>query len=186
MKILIQDIETTYFLDKGGSIIEIGIVELNLQNGEIKEIFNSLLKESILTQKHRKPPFGWIFNNSDLTVEMVRNAPPAEEILPIVQTIINTYTNGCTAYNNDFDFSFLEDRGIKFPKKLPCPMKLCTPILKLKNSFHPNDYKWPSVEEAYKYFFPEIKYIEKHRGADDAKHEAEIVYKLYKMGIFKI
>ena len=186
MKILILDIETTYFLDKGGSIIEIGIVELNLDNGEIKEIFNSLLKESILTQKHRKPPFGWIFNNSDITPDMVRNAPPAEEILPVVQTIIDTYQDGCTAYNNDFDFSFLEDRNIKFPKKLPCPMKLCTPILKLPKRNGKAGYKWPSVEEAYKYFFPESKYIEAHRGADDAKHEAEIVYKLYKMGVFKV
>jgi len=129
---------------------------------------------------------GWIFRNSDLTPEMVRNAVPASPVLNIVQGIINEYPAGATAYNNDFDFSYLESREIKFPKKLPDPMKLCTPILKLKNSFHPSDYKWPSVEEAYRFFFPESKYIEKHRGADDAKHEAEIVYKLYQMGIFKI
>jgi DNA polymerase-3 subunit epsilon len=42
------------------------------------------------------------------------------------------------------------------------------------------------VEEAFKFFFPESQYIEAHRGADDAKHEAMIVYELYKLGIFKI
>jgi len=185
-KILILDIETTGFLEDKGSIVEIGIVELNLSNGEIKEIFNSLLKESILTQKHRKPPFGWIFENSDITVEMVRNAPPAKEILPVVQTIINIYQDGCTAYNNGFDFGYLEDRSIKFPKKLPCPMKLSTSICKIPNRNGRAGYKWPSVEEAYKFFIPESKYIEAHRGADDAKHEAEIVYELYKMGVFKV
>ena len=34
-KILILDIETTGFLNQGGSIVEIGIVELNLDTGEI-------------------------------------------------------------------------------------------------------------------------------------------------------
>jgi DNA polymerase-3 subunit epsilon len=46
--------------------------------------------------------------------------------------------------------------------------------------------KWPSVMEAYKFFFPESKYIEQHRGADDAFYEADIVQKLYEMSIFKI
>ena len=132
-KILILDIETTGFLNQNGSIIEIGMVELNLDNGEIKTVYDSLLK-----------------------------------------------------YNNNFDFSFLESRGIEFPKKLPDPMKLLTDIMKLPNNNGYNNYKWPSVEEAYKYLFPESNYIEKHRGADDAKHEAEIIYKLYEMGIFKI
>ena len=45
--------------------------------------------------------------------------------------------------------------------------------------------KRPNVEESYKYFFPESNYIEKHRGANDAFYEAQIVYELYKIGVFK-
>lgn len=185
-EILILDIETTYFLQKGGSIIEIGIVSLDLDSGKIKEIFASLLREKILTGKHREKPFGWIFDNSDITHEMVRHAPNAEGVLKNVQGIINDFPFGCTAYNNQFDFGFLKNRGIKFKKELPCPMKLSTGVCKIPNRNGYSGYKWPSCEEAYKFFFPGSEYSEKHRGLDDAKHEAEIVYKLYKDGIFKI
>jgi DNA polymerase-3 subunit epsilon len=43
--ILVVDIETTGFLNQGGLIIEIGIVKLNLENGEISPAFNSLIRE---------------------------------------------------------------------------------------------------------------------------------------------
>jgi len=145
-KILILDIETTGFQKQGGSIVEIGIVELNLDNGEVNEVFSSLLKEDILTERHRRPPLGWIFNNSDLTPEMVRNAPQAEGVLANVQEILDNYPLGCTAYNNKFDFGFLEDRGLKI-NKLPCPMLLSTSICKIPGKR--SGFKWPSVEEAF-------------------------------------
>ncbi len=184
-KILIIDIETTGFLNKGGSIVEIGAVELDLRNGQIKEVFSSLCREKILTEKHRKHPFGWIFENSDLKIDDVRNAPYFESVKNDFQEIINKYPLGVTAFNNDFDFGFLEDRGINFPIKLGCPMKISTDICKIP---HQNrmGYKWPKVEEAFYFFFPGIDYKEKHRGADDAHHEAMIVYELFKMGKFKI
>jgi len=182
-KILILDIETTGFLNQGGSIVEIGIVDLDLDTGEINEVFNSCLREDILSAKHREEPFGRIFRNSDLTIEEVRKAPIAFHVLAVVQGILDTYSLGCTAYNNDFDFGFLEDRGIKIIK-LPCPMKLSTDICKIPGKY--GKYKWPSCEEAFHFFYPEINYVEKHRGLDDAKHEAMIVYKLYQMGVFKL
>lgn len=185
MEILILDIETTGFQNQGGSIVEVGIVSLDLNTGEIKEVFDSLLREDCLTARHREHPMGWIFKNSDLTVEAVRNAPPATEVLLEVQEVIEAYPYGCTAYNNQFDFGFLESRGIKI-KKLPCPMKLSTDICRVPAQGGRRGFKWPSVEEAFKFFFPEIEYKEKHRGLDDAKHEAMIVYELYKRGVFKL
>lgn len=184
-KILILDIETTGFLNQGGSIVEIGIVELDLDTGEIKEVFESLVREKILTGKHREEPFGWIFRNSDLTVEAVRNAPGAEKVFMEVQDILDKYPLGCTAFNNRFDFDFLKSRGLKI-KALPCPMILSTDICRLPNRNGHSGYKWPKVEEAFKYFYPDIEYIEKHRGLDDAKHEAMIVYSLYELGVFKL
>ena len=47
-------------------------------------------------------------------------------------------------------------------------------------------YKWPKVQEAYDFLFGETAYVEEHRGADDAYHEADIVYELYLRGVFKI
>lgn len=176
-KILVVDIETTGFMEDNGSIVEIGAVELDLDTGKIKEVFNSLCREKILTAKHRD---AWIFKNSDLTVEEVRNAPPFEEVAARFQELVDRYPKGITAFNRLFDFTFLISRGIRLPRHLPCPMHVATDICKLPGKF--GDYKWPKVEEAFAHLYPDIPYKEKHRGADDAKHEAMIVYKLYTMG----
>jgi len=182
-KILILDIETTGFIQQGGKIVEVGIVELDLSNGIRKIIFDSVCWETGLTEKEVDE--SWIVKNSDLTKEAIRNSKNLKVLQPEIQSILNSYHLGATAFNNAFDFGFLENRGFVFPKKLPCPMKISTDICKIPHPKH-SGYKWPKVEEAHKYFFGDVGYIEKHRGADDAFFEAEIVHKLYELGIFKI
>ena len=182
-KILIIDIETTGFINKGGKIVEVGIVELDLDNGKRKIIFDNTTYEKDCTEKEIEN--SWIVQNTSLTTEEIFAGLRFIDLKPIVQSLINTYPLGTTAYNNVFDFKFLESRDIEFPKKLPCPMLLSTNVCKIKNK-NRGGYKWPKVQEAYDYFFGKTDYIEEHRGADDAMHEAEIVYELYKRGIFKL
>lgn len=183
MNILVIDIETTDFLERGGKIVEIGIVELNLLNGDRKIIFNEVCHERPITRKEVED--AWILKNSDLTLEAIQHSKQLIHLQPDIQRILDEYHHGATAFNNAFDFGFMENRGFSFPKKLGCPMKLSTDICKIP---HPNGrgYKWPKVEEAHKHFFGDVGYVEKHRGADDAFYEAEIVYKLYQLGIFKL
>lgn len=181
-KILIIDIETTGFLQQGGRIVEIGIVELDLSNGDKKTLFDEVCHEKGMTLRDIEN--SWIVQNSTLTVEEVRHSRSIEAMKNEVQNIINSYPLGATAFNNKFDFDFLESRGFEFVKKLDCPMKLSTNIIRLPSPR--GGYKWPKVQEAYDYFFGKTDYVETHRGADDAYHEADIVYKLYKTNIFKI
>jgi len=181
-KILVLDLETTGFLNENGKIVEIGIVELNLDNGEKKIIYNQVCHEKGITLSDVEK--SWIVQNSDLNVEQIKYSPSLDRIKPTVQMILNDYPLGSTAFNNSFDFGFMENRGFIFPKKLDCPMKLSTDICKIPSPR--GGYKWPKVQEAYDFFFGKTDYIEKHRGADDAFHEAEIIYELYKRGIFKL
>lgn len=185
-KLLVIDIETTGFLQQGGSIVEIGIVELDITTGDIIILFDSVCREKILTAKHRQEPFGWIFKNSDLTVEEVRNAPAFETVAQEIQQIIDRYPLGVTAYNRQFDIDFLKSRNIQFKKLQPCPMLVATDVCKLPNKSKYKGYKWPKVEEAWQHLFPKRPYIEQHRGADDALHEAQILYRLYQLGIYKL
>ncbi len=182
-KILVLDIETTGFLKAGGKIVEIGIVELDLDSGERKIIFDNVCHETGITKEEVEK--SWIVNNSDLTMEEIRYSKNLNKYRDEIQGILNSYPLGCTAYNNAFDFGFLESRGFEFPKKLGCPMKLSTDICKIPS---PRGYgfKWPNFEEAYEHFFGKTGYIEKHRGADDSFYEAKLVHELYKQGIFKI
>lgn len=188
-KILIVDIETTGFLKKGGKIVEVGIVSLDLDNGNKEILFDEVCWEKGITKEECDA--SWIVENSTLTTEDIRSSKSLNFHRAQIQGLIDHYPLGATAFNNTFDFDYLKNRGFTFPKELPCPMKLSTDICKVPNK--PDRFgkirkgnKWPSVMEAYKYFFPESKYIEKHRGADDAFYEADIVYKLYQMGIFKV
>jgi hypothetical protein len=61
-----------------------------------------------------------------------------------------------------------------------------TPVVNLPPNFGYSTPKWPKVEEAWEYLFPQVEYKEKHRALDDAKHEALIVYELYKLGKYEV
>ena len=182
-KILIIDIETTGFLTKGGRIVEIGIVELDLENGEKKILFDQVCHEDGITKEECDD--SWIVENSSLTTEDIRTSKNLNFYREEIQGIILDHPLGSTAFNNVFDVNFLVHRGFHMGRVLPCPMKLSTNICKIRKK-KGRGYKWPNVMEAYKFFFPESEYIEQHRGADDAFYEADIVYELYKMGKFKV
>ena len=172
-KIIIVDIETTDFLKRNGLIVEVGIVELDLTNGNRTPIYNTLVREEGFGEEHKD---AWIFSNSNLKHEEVLTAKPLDR--EKLQEIFNKYS--ATAYNKRFDFDFLASRGLKI-KELPCPMEALTPICKLPGKF--GSYKWPKVQEAWDILFPEVPYIEEHRGFDDALHEALLVYHLHKNGV---
>jgi len=180
MKILLVDIETTGFSHESDTILEIGIVSLDLETGETVTLFDSPVLEPHFCEKHKN---AWIFSNSDLTLADIASAPTLEEVFPIVQEIFDTY-EGITAYNRSFDFGFLESRCFELPRALPCPMLLSTDVIKLPKK-NGAGYKLPKAQEAWDFYFPETPYVEKHRGADDARIEALIVHEMFKRGIFK-
>ena len=180
--IAVLDIETTGFLRYGGLIVEIGIVELNLSDGSTTVVYDKLVKEEGFCDTHKN---SWIFQNSSLKFDEVTQTEPLN--ISVLQEILNNYK--VTAYNKKFDFDFLKTRGISIENELDCPMVLMTPICKLPhkngNNMQSNDYKWPTVQESWKYLFPDDYYVEKHRGCDDAMHEALIVYELFNRGLLK-
>lgn len=182
MKVLIVDIETTGFLKDNGKIVEIGIVELDLRSGTKRILFDEVINPNLPEEKIKN---SWIVQNGYMTTEEILNGVQFESIVNKLQFLIFSYPDGATAFNRSFDFDFLEEYGIEIPKKLPCPMLVSTNICKIPKTgaaaFY-QGYKWPKVEEAYKFFYPDSQYVEKHRGADDAFHEADIVLALYKIG----
>jgi DNA polymerase III epsilon subunit-like protein len=194
-KISVIDIETTG-LDIGNDLIlEIGICELNVSNGSIKKIFDKVVREPKFSDKHR---IVWIFQNSNLKYEDVLSAPMLDTFYQELQIIFDSYP--ITAYNKKFDLGFLKRRGFTFKKELECPMIVSTNILKIPFPSRPdryvkndtisprpeNQYKFPNVEEAWKYYFPNDDYKEIHRAYNDAEHEARIVYEMYLRNYLKI
>jgi len=177
VKIAVIDIETTHFFPKG-FIVEVGIASLDTETGNVEKVFDSVCREPGMTAKDRE---AWIFSNSDLTIEMVREAPLLEDLKADIQKVIDDH-DAITAYNKKFDFTFLRDRNFEIKTEWNCPMLAATPVCKMPNKNGYSGYKWPSVEQAWEFFFSNEPYIELHRGCDDAMHEAKIIYELFKLG----
>ena len=178
-KVAVVDIETTGFNPLKELILEIGIVELSLLTGETKILFDSFIKEQEFGEKHRD---AWIFSNSDLKFEDIENAPLFDNLKETINEIFNKYP--VTAFNKSFDLGFLKARGINIPIELPCIMLTATNICRIPFPSGGSGYKWPKCQEAWDFFFTDSEYIEKHRAADDAIHEAKILFELYKCGQF--
>ena len=160
---------------ENGLILEVGIVELNLATGETKILFDSFVKEPDFGKEHKD---SWIFHNSDLKFEDCETAPSLDHVKNQIQEIFNRYS--LTAYNNSFDFGFIESRGFTIKKDIPDIMAAAKEACKIRYSR--GGYKNPRMQEAWDNLFPNTNYIEKHRAADDAIHEAIMLFEMYKRG----
>jgi len=152
---------------------------LNLKNGDTKKLFEATVKEPSFGESFRG---AWIFRNSDMKFEDVLGSPPFNSVKEEIQKIINRYY--VTAFNKAFDFGFLESRGVFVRNELPDIMEKAKSACRIPR-FN-GEYKYPNVEEAWNFFFPDIYYKEKHRALDDAKHEAKILFMMYKRGEYRI
>jgi DNA polymerase-3 subunit epsilon len=170
--IAVIDIETTGLEERRDFILEIGICELNLVNGQCRKLFDQVVYERGFTEKYQD---SWIFYHSTLAFEDVMNASPLQSYQEQIQQILYKYP--ITAYKSDFDIGFLKSRGFIFSRELADPMILATNVLKIPHPIHV--YKYPSAEEAWRYYWPDRPYVEQHRAYDDAMHEALIVFKMY-------
>jgi len=185
--ILVLDIETTGFNHTTDCILELGMVELDTYTGAIVEKFHSTFKEDHLRRFHTN---AWIFQNSSLTVNEIRDSRPLEDYREEIQTLLDAYT--VTAWNSSFDLDFLTSRNFDVGARLMDPMKTSTNYFKLpfKNAKPQNirgmQYKYPSAQEAYDILFPKEKIIEAHRGLDDAIFEAKIIYTLILLDVYSL
>jgi DNA polymerase III alpha subunit (gram-positive type) len=175
-EILVLDIETTALKPSNGTIVEIGVVKLNLNTAEINDVFHTLVNDEFTEEMDN----AWIFQNSDLTPEMVRKeGKPIAEFKLKLQALFDEHF--VMAYNQSFDFKFLEAAGFELPNTLRDIMRDLMYVIKIPRGL---GYKWPSVQEALTYY--KIDEIELHRGLSDAEQEAKIIYLAHYNGDFNI
>ena len=179
-EILVLDIETTGLSTANDFILELGIVKLNTETGEITELFNKVFKDPNLTAKHRK---SWIFENGFMDIEEVRKAKPLNYYTKEIQDIFTPYKGKITAWNRSFDHGFLSSNGFDLGEDVLCPMKASTHFFKIKGA---RGFKWPKAQEAWDILFPDTHKIEAHRGLDDSIMEAKIIFELVQMGVYTI
>lgn len=168
MKILVIDVETTALYPKDGELVEIGGILLDMETGERKTLINMVIKP-----KGDFDQDAWIFNNSDLTPELVLKGKSISILKKEIKELLSEYP--VIAYNSDFDFGWLSKYGIRPKIKiLEDPMFFATNILQIPR--WDGSYKWPSVQECMDFF--KIAGFEPHRAALDADIEAQIIFRL--------
>ena len=155
-------------------ICEIGIIKLDLDSGVTTPIFNNTCKEDI-----NPDPESWIFKNTPITCEMVKQSPHFDDFKDGLQELFNK--NPATSWGHDFDFDHLKSplRSITIPTKFWDPKLVLTDLLKIPNPWR-EGYKWPRVAEAFKYFHPTSQWKQAHRAIDDAEIEADIIFRTVK------
>ena len=174
--IVVIDLETTGLKPQFSHIVEIAAVRLDTRTGTITKLLDTLVREPGEINWR-----AWIFDHSSLTPAMVLNAPPWHVIKPQVQAILNEYP--VTAFSKEFDFKFLRHRGLTIPKEYPCIMLACTPLCRIPKDWGTSSqdlWKWPTINEAWQYFFPGKPCENQHRAYPDARCEAEVLFALLK------
>lgn len=171
MKILILDIETTGLKPEEHAIVEVGMVLIDTDTRQKEIVYDKIVRETVFDPETTKD--AWVFEHTSLTHEEAVNGVPFEECREEIQALFNKYP--VTAYNKKFDLGFFGHRGFTFTER-ECLMEKCT---KYSDNFDKyGKQRWPKAEAIYNKFFPESNYVEAHRGADDAWHEADIAFKL--------
>lgn len=149
----IVDLETTGLDPLQNEIIEIGAIKA--EGGEIKDIFNKLVKPKSAISS-------LITEITGITNEMVENSPSIEEVLPEFLSFIGK--SDLIAHNADFDIPFLSENVKRSLKRDLTNMTMCT--LKIARALLPGleNHKLHTVAHYFK-----VPISARHRAIGDCE-----------------
>jgi DNA polymerase III subunit alpha, Gram-positive type len=163
---VVFDFETTGLDPNADEIIEIGAVKV--EGGEIKDVFNKLVKPTrIISQT--------IIDLTGITPEMLENEPP---IKPIIEKFYDFIGDSIlVAHNADFDTSFLRNNVKKCLGKDINNSIVCT--VRVSRDLLPNldNHKLHTIANYYK-----LDVVNRHRAIGDV----ELTYQIWLKFIQKL
>lgn len=188
--IYVLDTETTGL--KGAPkdvIVDIAVCKVNLQEGTVDPVYSSVVGQDTSKWDDYKRN-AWIFNNTDMTLEMVDSAPPFEQVRSEVSDLL--CNKSVTSYNTGYDMKmFLYQKPWDF-KGL---FRLCTDVMeaamyvcKLPSQFYGIEYRYPKLEYAYMEITKgdpaNIKGVQDHRALSDAVVASHLMIQMYRDGTY--
>lgn len=184
--IYVLDTETTGL--KGypyDHVVDVAVCRVSLQDGKVEEVLSTVVGHdiSIWDQATRN---AWIFQNTDLTLEMVSDAPPAAQVAADLRRLLQG--RYVTSFNVDFDFKkFLFHPPWDLEPHInltPCIMKRSMPICAIPGTY--DKYKFPRLQEAYDMIVEGdpagIEGHQSHRALSDAVMASHVLIQLDRMG----
>jgi DNA polymerase III epsilon subunit-like protein len=193
----VVDLETTGLSAKD-QVVEIGVAKVNLERGEVRKFYHSVIGHDDIDHN------SWIFHNSDLKYEEVKEATNANRYTKVVADEVHDRIMAdapilpakVTSFNVSFDFgNYLLYEPWHFDSEdydiTECVMLAATPVCQLHSPYG-YGYKWPRLHEARRKILDPLdirKYDikdEKHRALDDAYLAGHILLEMNRIGVYNI
>ena len=131
-------------------VVDIGICLANFSTGEVRDVYSSVVGYNVTEWDDRRKK-AWIFENTDMSLEMVAAAKPKDIVRDDVTEILRG--KNVTSYNIPFDmdkFLFKQPWNLKGVFTLRTDiMKAATEVCKLPSQFYGVKYRFPKLDHAY-------------------------------------
>lgn len=169
--VLVVDLETTSLDPRAGAIVEVGLVRCDPGTGRVEPVLSFTCREE---DKGAVDEGAWVFRHSSLSPAAVRDSLPLDAYLPALRWYFDRFP--ATAFNQEFDFSWLTSRGVDVPHAYFDPARLVASRLAERGRKLPGlrAGESPSVgrltlERAWSVVFPGVEPAgEFHRALPDA------------------
>ena len=190
-EIYVLDTETTgLFGAPKDVVVDVGITRVSLRRGTVTDAYSSVLGYNTDEwDDYRRN--AWIFENTDMTLDMVTEAPSAMKVIDDVRRILRGKV--VTAYNVAYDFGKFLDLE---PWNLKGTFKLCNDIMlaakdvcKLPSQYYGREYRYPKLDYAYETIVKGdpagIHGKQDHRALSDARMASYLMIQMFRDGTYR-
>ncbi len=171
-------------------VVDVGICRVSLRRGTVEDVYSSVLGYDVdgWDDYLRK---AWIFENTDMTLDMVADAPPAMRVIEDVRKILRR--KAVTSYNMAYDmdkFLYREPWNMR-GEFTPCAdiMLAATPVCKLPSQYYGRSYRYPKLDHAYATITEGdpagIGGTQSHRALSDARMASYVMVRMFRDGSYR-
>ncbi len=162
---------------------------VDIEEKSVKEVYQSIVGYEVNSWDYRKRN-AWIFRNSNLTLDRVKNAKPLKLVVKEVRELVRDTL--ITSYNVEYDFTkFLCCSPWNLDEFVHdicnCIMIASAAICQLPGFYQ--KYKWPRLDIAYRTICknnPVKIETQTHRAMDDALLSAYVLVELIKTNNYEL
>lgn len=190
-EIYVLDTETTgLFGAPKDLVVDVGITKVSLRKGTVEDAYSSVLGYDVdeWDDYHRN---AWIFQNTDMTLDMVSDSPPAMKVIEDVRHLLRN--KHVTSYNVAYDmdkFLYQEPWNLRGTFK-PCfdIMIAAKDVCKLPSEYYGREYRYPKLDYAYSHIVEGdpagINGVQDHRALSDARMASYLMITMFNDGLYR-
>ncbi|MCL2608248.1 MAG: 3'-5' exonuclease [Methanomassiliicoccaceae archaeon] len=184
-EVFVIDTETTGLTGAPkDKVVDIAVCKVILGENSVEKVYSSVVGHDT-SKWSPELKRSWIFENSDLTLEAVSEAPGEADVVREITEILSGANVTSFNFSYDFDkFLFREPWSLRSKiKPSKCIMLASRDVCKIPGLY--DEYKWPKLDEAYRMIVRDdpagIKGMQTHRAMSDAVMASYVLLRLHDM-----